>query len=386
MKQGRKKIKGVAGVSVKTGIPAEDSYDILIAPGLLSRVPALMEKVQGKKRLKVHRLAVITDSNLKRIYGKPLASLFGEDVAILHVPAGEPSKCREMKNHLEDQLIAAKYGRDSAIVAFGGGVIGDLAGFVASTYYRGVPYFQIPTTIISQVDSSIGGKTAIDVPSGKNLIGSFYQPQGVFMDVDLLDTLPPGEFLNGLAEVIKHAMIRDHDLFDFLDEYSTAILAKDKGILVEMLRRSCEIKAGVVSQDPKESNLRKILNFGHTVGHAIETLSDYRLHHGQAVSIGMAVEACLAWKAGYLSSEKYLRLLLLIREFGLPTNLPRNLPREKIIEVMGLDKKNEGGKVHFALPRKIGEMKTIHGKYGIPVNMVLVEEVLRDLSRAAEES
>lgn len=385
MTQDKIPTRGMSCVSVRAGVSEGDSYQILIAPQLLRRLPALMEKVQRKKRLKIHRRAVITDSNLKRIYGKTLVSLFGDDTAILSIPAGESSKSREMKNYLEDKLIAARYGRDSAILAFGGGVVGDLAGFVAATYYRGVPYFQVPTTVISQVDSSIGGKTAIDVPSGKNLIGCFYPPQGVFMDVDLLDSLPSKEFTNGLAEVLKHAMIRDHAFFDYLDENAASILAKDKNVLVEMLRRSCEIKAGVVSEDPKESNLRKILNFGHTVAHALETLSEYQLLHGQAVSIGMAVEGCLAWKAGYLPSEKYLRLLRLIRKFGLPANLPRNLSPEKIIKVMGLDKKNEGGKVHFSLPRKIGEMKKIHGKYGLPLNMALVESVLREYSRAMDE-
>lgn len=368
-------------VSVNPGVSANEAYNIIIARGLFPKIPSLVKNIQGKKRLKIHRVAVITDSTLREIYGERLSAMFGGDSCLLHVPAGEASKCREMKNYLEDRLVEAKFGRDSAIIAFGGGVVGDLAGFVASTYYRGIPYFQVPTTIISQVDSSIGGKTAIDLPSGKNLVGSFYQPKGVFMDVDLLDTLPEVEFVNGLAEVVKHAMIRDRKFFEFLEENVSRILSKDKKILVEMLGNSCAIKADVVSQDIKETNLRKILNFGHTVGHALETLSGYGLLHGQAVSIGMAAEAYISVKAGYLAPEKYMRLYKLLRKFGLPTKFPSKTPPERIVAVMGLDKKNEKGRVHYTLPSGIGEMKRVHGKYGIPVNMPLVEEALKELAR-----
>lgn len=371
-------------VPVSLGAPTDDSYNIIIARGLLPQIPALIKKIQGEKGLKIHRVAVITDSKLIKIYGKQLVALFGAGSSLLHFPAGEASKCREMKNYLEDNLISAKFGRDSAIIAFGGGVVGDLAGFVASTYFRGVPYFQVPTSIIAQVDSSIGGKTAIDLPAGKNLIGGFYQPKGVFIDVDLLDTLPEEEFVNGLAEVVKHAMIMDRKLFEFLEENVSAILSKDKKILVEMLKRSCAIKAEVVGKDLKETNLRKILNFGHTVGHALETLSDYGLNHGRAVSIGMAAEAFISLKAGFLSAEKDLRLSRLIRRFGLPTKLPSESPPEEIMKAMGMDKKNEKGKVHYTLPSGIGEMKRIHGKYAIPVNVSLVEGALRELAQLSD--
>lgn len=371
-------------VSVNPGASANEAYNIIIARGLFPKIPSLVKSIQGKKRLKIHRVAVITDSTLRAIYGERLSAMFGGDSCLLHVPAGEASKCREMKNYLEDKLVEAKFGRDSAIIAFGGGVVGDLAGFVASTYYRGIPYFQVPTTIISQVDSSIGGKTAIDLPSGKNLVGCFYQPKGVFMDVDLLDTLPEVEFVNGLAEVVKHAMIRDRKFFEFLEENVSRILSKDKKVLVEMLGNSCDIKADVVSQDLKETNLRKILNFGHTVGHALETLSGYGLLHGQAVSIGMAAEAYISLKAGYLAPEKYTRLYKLLRKFGLPTKFPSKTPPERIVAAMGLDKKNEKGRVHYTLPSGIGEMKRVHGKYGIPVNMSIVEGALKQLARNSD--
>jgi len=368
-------------VSVNPGNARDESYKITLASGLFQRVPSLITAVQRQKRLKIHRLAIITDSRLRKIYGKRLSAWFDRPASLFHVPAGEASKCREMKDFLEDRMIAGKFGRDTAIIAFGGGVVGDLAGFVASTYLRGIPCFQVPTTIISQVDSSVGGKTAIDLPSGKNLIGAFYQPAGVFIDVDLLDTLPEGEFVNGMAEVIKHAMIRDPAFFSFLEDHAACILARDRKILVEMLRRSCLIKAAVVSEDPRERDLRKTLNFGHTVGHALETLSGYALHHGQAVSIGMVAEAYLAWKAGYLRSEKYLRLTHLLRRFGLPTRVPESLTPGKIIKAMDFDKKNEGGRIHAALPCGIGKMKTIHGKYGLPLNMALLNRALKDLLR-----
>ncbi len=358
----------------------DESYRITFAQGLFpSQIQRHIQLVKKKKKLKIHRLAIITDSRLKRIYGKQLTSLLGENTSVFHVPAGEASKCREMKNLLEDKLVAAKFGRDSAIIAFGGGVIGDLAGFVASTYYRGIPYFQIPTTIISQVDSSIGGKTAIDLPSGKNLIGSFYQPKGVFIDVDLLDTLPEDEFVSGLAEVVKHGMIRDRRFIVFLEKNVSSILARDKKVLMETLKRSCKVKASVVSEDLKESNLRKILNFGHTVGHAVETLSNYKLHHGKSVSIGMAVEAHIAHKVGYLPEEDVHRLCWLLERFGLPVELPKGLSPGKIIEVMGFDKKNEKGIIHFTLPSAMGEMKENKGQYGLQVNMDEVEKALDEL-------
>ena len=358
----------------------DDSYTITIARGLLPQIPALIETVRRRKGLKIHRLAIITDSNLKKIYGERLASMFNNKFSIFHVPAGEASKCREMKNLLEDRLVAAKFGRDSAIIAFGGGVIGDLAGFVSATYYRGIPYFQVPTTIIAQVDSSIGGKTAIDLPSGKNLIGSFFQPRGVFMDVDLLDTLPDDEFVNGMAEVVKHAMIRDKNFFDFLERNVSSVLARDKKKLTEMLKWSCKIKAGVVSEDLRESNLRKILNFGHTVGHAVETLSNYTLHHGKSVSIGMVAEGYISFKAGYLLEEEYLRLSRLIEKFGLPVRLPQNSRPDKILKIMGFDKKNERGVVHYTLPSSIGEMKKLKGKYGLPVDMSIAKKALEELA------
>src|SRR5436309_595603 len=264
----------------------DDSYAILIGVNPGGIVGDIRRTFWGVRKF------VITDSNVGALYGKEfLRALRQPREYLLSIPAGEKSKNRRIKERIEDRILSLGVTRDSLIVALGGGVIGDLAGFVAASLLRGLPYVQIPTTLLAQVDSSIGGKVAIDHPLGKNLLGAFYQPHKVYINVATLTSLPDREFRCGLAEVIKYGAILDKDLFRYLEREYGQIMAKHESCLLRIIKRSCEIKKSVVEQDEKETGLRRILNFGHTIGHAIEVLSGYRIRHGNAIAIGMVAEA-----------------------------------------------------------------------------------------------
>ncbi|MFH1003724.1 MAG: 3-dehydroquinate synthase, partial [Chloroflexota bacterium] len=268
------------------------------------------------------------------------------------------------------ELTEARAERLTPVLALGGGVIGDLAGFVAATYLRGVPLIQLPTTLLAQVDSSIGGKVAVDYGQLKNRIGAFYQPRLVITDTATLQTLPPPLLADGLAEVIKSAVIRDKELFVYLEKHLAAILALEEERLEEVVFRTARIKAAVVAADEKESGLRAILNYGHTVGHALETVSDFGLSHGAAVAIGMVVAAALAQRMGLLKAEVVTRLEKLVRGAGLPIRIP-GLDPERIIKAVGYDKKVMQGRARFILPRDIGEV-FISDEVSLP----LLKEVL----------
>jgi 3-dehydroquinate synthase len=243
-------------------------------------------------------------------------------------------------------------------VALGGGVIGDLTGFAAATFMRGVPFAQVPTTLLAMVDSSVGGKTGVNHPMGKNMIGAFHQPKKVLMDLSVLASLPKEEFLSGMAEVIKYGVIRDAAFFEYLEQHRGKILALDPAALEYIIRRSCEIKAEVVSRDEREGGLRAILNYGHTVGHAIETAEQYTMRHGHAVAIGMVYASRLSHKTGLCDASVPRRVEGLIKSYGLPTDLSALSRKPAARELMGIvqgDKKAEGGKVKFVLPKKIGD-------------------------------
>jgi len=275
------------------------------------------------------------------------------------VPPGEGSKNIATFERVCESIIAARIERGDLAVALGGGVIGDLTGFAAACYMRGAPFMQVPTTLLAMVDSSVGGKTGVNHPLGKNMIGAFHQPKLVLMDLDTLATLPKEEFLSGMAEVIKYGVIWDRELFDFLGRNREKIMARQEGPLGHIIRRSCEIKADVVSKDEREGGLRAILNFGHTVGHAVETLSDYASRHGEAVAIGMVCAAKLAHRAGFCEAKVPERVEKLITDYGLPAGLSAMKERPaaaRIMDALQVDKKAEGGKVRFVLPKKIGEV------------------------------
>ncbi len=332
------------------------SYDILIGPGLIAQLPALL-----RKHCPAAAYAVITDSHVAKLYGDPLVkqvSGAGCQVQLFAFPAGEWNKTRETWAALSDRMLAAHFGRDCAVIALGGGVVGDVAGFLAATYLRGVPYAQVPTSLLAMIDSSIGGKTGVDVPAGKNLLGAFHQPRLVAADLNLLTSLPPVQLSAGLAEAVKHGAIADAEYFTFLERDHAAILTKHEAALERVVRRSVEIKAAVVAEDEREAGRRAILNFGHTIGHAIEATAKYEALHGEAVAIGMVYEARLAEALGVAAAGTGERIMRLLERFRLPLERPDAASADELIEAMRGDKKARGGAIRFALPKEIG---TMHG-------------------------
>jgi 3-dehydroquinate synthase len=332
------------------------SYEIKIASGLL-------QKLGGEcARLKFGtRCAIITDINVGKKFAKAVYDSLqhsGFEPSLITIPAGENSKRLKCVQHCYDQLAAQRLERKSFIVALGGGVIGDLAGFVAATYLRGVPFVQIPTTLLAQVDSSVGGKTGINLSAGKNLVGAFYQPKLVLCDLATLKTLPEREFRAGLAEVIKYGIIYDADLFAQIEKDLPEILKRDEKFLAPVTARCCEIKAEVVSQDETESGLRAILNFGHTIGHAIENSIGYgKFLHGEAISIGQVAAAKLSNEILKLPQRDVERIENLFCRAGLPTQIKLNLSqRTKLFAAMKLDKKVSGGEIKFVLAKRIGKV------------------------------
>ena len=362
-------------IKVAVSSNEDNSYEILIGQNLLGRIASDLAEAQI-----AHSHTLVTDSNVAELYGGNLLQDLKEalsEVRMIAFPAGEQSKTREIKSFIEDRMLESGFGRDSSVIALGGGVVGDIAGFVAATYMRGVPCVQVPTSLVACVDSSVGGKTAVDTPHGKNLIGAFYQPWRVYVDTDTLKTLGPNQLAEGLAEIIKYGVIKSEDLFCYLEESIEKIYEFDDAALLEVIEASCRIKAEVVEKDEKEQNLRKILNFGHTVGHAIEQLSDYTISHGEAISAGMVIEGKIALgKTGWDVQEQE-RLTGLLKRAGLPTEPPSDVSVEKIIDVMKIDKKARKGKIEMSLPERIGEMKEQEGSYGIKTGEQAITSVFK---------
>jgi len=322
------------------------------------------------------RCAIITDTNVERQYGRAsLDSLkrAGFEPALVTVPPGERSKSLNVVEKCYDRLAAHRLERNSFIVAVGGGVVGDLAGFVAATYLRGIPFVQVPTTLLAQVDSSVGGKVGVNLRAGKNLVGAFHQPKLVLCDLDALGTLPQREFRAGLAEVIKYGIIYDARLFASLEKNLHRLLALDGKAVEAVVARCCNIKAEVVSQDERESGLRSILNFGHTIGHAIEAISGYEKYlHGEAISIGQVAAARLSAMTLGLSSGDVQRITQLFARADLPTSIElTNRDRTRLLDAMRLDKKVSGGETRFVLAECIGKVR-----WGQRVPMKLIEAVL----------
>ena len=338
------------------------SYPIIIAAGLLSRAGRECARLGlGKK------CAVITDDNVAPLHSaavmESLAAAGFDPVQVI-VPAGEQSKRLKTVEQCHEQLAAHRLERKSFIVALGGGVVGDLAGFVAASYLRGIAFVQIPTTLLAQVDSSVGGKVGVNLRAGKNLVGAFHQPRLVLCDLDALATLPDREFRSGLAEVIKYGIIYDAGLFLKLERQMDLILAKTPAVLAEVVARCCEIKAEVVAQDETETGMRAILNFGHTIGHAIENVSGYgKFLHGEAISIGQVAAARLSARLRGLSLEESRRIQKLFQRAGLPVTLRASAAMKiRLQAAMRLDKKVSQGEIKFVLAKEIGRVD-----YGQPV-------------------
>lgn len=304
---------------------------------------------------------VVTDENLSELAGRFVEGLVeaGISSGLEVVPAGEPTKSLDQASTIFDRLVAMRADRHTCVVAVGGGVVGDLAGFVSATYARGIPLLMVPTSLLAMVDSSVGGKVGVNHPGAKNIIGAFHQPSGVWIDTDTLSTLPTRELRCGMAEVIKYGVILDRSFFEFIERNAVQIVARDPASIRRIIARSCELKAGVVERDEREeTGLRAVLNFGHTFGHAIEAVSGYgdRFQHGEAVAVGMVLESRLAERLGWIGPEVTGRLIALLRRFGLPIEAP-GLDADSLVLAMGLDKKNRGGKIRFVLPREIGRVE-----------------------------
>ena len=325
------------------------SYPVYVQPGILERLPELITR-----HLPGRRVALVTDATVRQLPSQWGITLPAADAELV-VPPGEASKSRKRWSDLSDTLLARRFGRDSALVLLGGGVIGDLGGFVAATYMRGIPYVQVPTTLLAMLDASVGGKTAVDTPHGKNLIGAFHPPAAVVADPRVLATLPEHDFRGGLAEAVKHGLIADRAYFEWIATQVDRISARDPDTLAELVRRSVSIKALVVSEDEREAGRRAILNAGHTVAHALEQASGYALGHGEAVAIGLVTECRLAESLGLAAAGTTEAVGGLLARLGLPTDLP-GLEPDRLLEAMGTDKKNRDSRIRFALPVAVGAM------------------------------
>ena len=345
---------------------------ILVGPGLLCHLQQGL--VQGT------RAFLLTDRNCLR-YARSVEAFLvqaGMDVTVLALPAGEAQKTLATAGRIYDRMARAGMDRKSILVAVGGGVITDVGGFVASTYMRGIPSILVPTTLLGQVDAAIGGKTGVNLSHGKNLVGTFSQPSLVLCDPEALKTLPRREYVSGLGEVVKYGMIRDAALFEVLEKNIEGIRARDAAVLDEVVYRCAVIKADVVSRDERESGGRAILNYGHTIGHALEAAGNYRaLHHGEAVSIGMEAEAVIAMKLGIAPLEVLAAQNRLLKLCGLPTRA-RKLPQKKVLAALKLDKKNVAGKTRFVLPEAVGKVR-----WGVEVPPDLVLSALRTVTAPA---
>lgn len=331
----------------------ERSYPIYIGAGIMERGALLGRHIGGVQ------VAVFSNETVAPLYLDRLLEALGSryQVDVFTMPDGEEHKNLDSYASAVDFLLEHRHSRDTTLIALGGGVVGDLTGFVAATYQRGVDFIQVPTTLLAQVDSSVGGKTAVNRPRGKNMIGAFYQPRCVLADTSVFDTLPDREYRAGLAEVVKYGIIVDAEFFRWLQENAASCLARKPDVLADAVRRSCELKAQVVSADERESGLRAVLNFGHTFGHAIETLTGYRRYlHGEAVAIGMVMAADLSARQGLLPWARALEVRQLLASFSLPV-VPPPLDAAEMIQAMGADKKVLSGRLRLILAEAIGRVR-----------------------------
>jgi len=329
----------------------ERSYPIYIGSGLLNDPRLLTASIAGS------RIAIVSNETIAPLYLGKVKTLLSEyELVPVVLPDGEKYKNLEYLNHIFDALLEARCDRQTTLIALGGGVVGDMAGFAAACYMRGVPFIQIPTTLLAQVDSSVGGKTGVNHPLGKNMIGAFYQPKCVLIDTDTLATLPDRELSAGMAEVIKYGLIRDKDFFAWIEKNIEKLLARDSKVIAEAIFRCCQNKAEVVVEDEKETGTRALLNFGHTFAHAIEAGMGYGVWlHGEAVATGMLMAADLSQRSGYLTKDDCNRIESLLKKSHLPVRAPDRLDRSRMKELMSVDKKVSSGKLNLVLLRSIGQ-------------------------------
>jgi 3-dehydroquinate synthase len=329
---------------------SERSYPIRIGHGLLNNASLIAPHIASEQ------VMIVTNTTIAPLYLETIKKMLAAyKVSDVILPDGEVYKELTTLNNIFDALLTEKHNRTTTLIALGGGVIGDMTGFAASCYQRGVNFIQIPTTLLSQVDSSVGGKTGVNHALGKNMIGAFYQPQCVLIDVDTLNTLPDREFSAGLAEIIKYGLIQDLAFFDYLESNIEKLIARDSDTVIYAIKRSCEIKAAIVGQDEKESGIRAILNFGHTFGHAIETAQGYgKWLHGEAVGTGMLMAAYLSYLNGAISNNDLHRINRLIKKSKLPVQPPKDMAQAQWIDLMSVDKKVLGGQLRLVLLKSIG--------------------------------
>ncbi|HEV8496670.1 MAG TPA: 3-dehydroquinate synthase [Gemmatimonadaceae bacterium] len=335
------------------------TYRVSAGAGILDRIGDIVQETAP-----AHRYAIVTDTNVGPRYAARVSTALGTvRTSTFTVAAGEAHKTRETWSRLTDEMLASEFGRDTTVIALGGGVVGDLAGFVAATFMRGVPYVQVPTSLLAMIDASVGGKTGVDTPTGKNLVGAFHQPAVVIADTAVLATLPIEQLRSGLAEAIKHGVIADATYLDDVERLASNIESIDVAgdELLRLVARSVEIKADVVKRDEREGGVRKILNFGHTIGHAIELHSGYALLHGYAVAIGMVCEGAIAERVGVAEEGTAGRIREAVRTAGLPDARPSTISVDDILRATHGDKKARAGRPEYALPTRIGSMSEARG-------------------------
>ena len=356
------------------------SYPIYIEPNLLTDCSLIIQHCQKLASTWV----IIADEALLTLYAKPLQQALQQTNPHCHLlsfAACEANKTREQKEILEDELFYLGCGRDTCLIALGGGITTDLVGFIAATFCRGIPVIYIPTSLLAIVDASIGGKTGVNTPIGKNLIGSFYQPSAVFIDPLVLNSLPKHLFYDGMAEVIKHALLADNILIELLQTQTAAILNLEPAVLTTMITHSLQVKKQLVEVDEKElTGPRQLLNLGHTLAHALETVSNYQLSHGQAVSIGLVIETELALKLGICQPALLTLITALLFLYQLPTQLPKHYPLSGLIAALSHDKKNKAQQIHFCFLQKSGEPYIQDHQYSHPVSPAIIKEVLQSLT------
>jgi 3-dehydroquinate synthase len=348
-------------------------YEIEIGSGLLKRQSEYLATLGS-------RFAIITDDQVASLYGNQLlAALAGLEAYLFSFPHGEKSKTRSTKDFLEDQLFEKGLGRDTCVIALGGGVVTDIAGYAAATFCRGVPLVMMPTSLLAMADASIGGKTGVNTPYGKNLLGCIYQPKKVVIDPLTLKSLPESEIKNGVVEIIKHGLIADRALFEYLEERSDPFLKLEAKVVEKAIFESVRIKKEIVEQDEKCSGKRNMLNFGHTIGHALEVLTHYQIPHGQAVAIGIVVESYLSMQTGFLPFDSFRRIQDIFARFFIPASLPAHLNPQTILDAMTLDKKSLAGQPRFAIIDEIGSSCSFNAQYCTHVEKALIQEALENL-------
>lgn len=358
----------------------DDSYDIELGYELYD---SLISDIQNGLVGKIKKFAVVTDDIVEPLYARPIADKLehaGFAVKIFSFPNGEKSKVRATKEYIEDAMLESGFRRDCCIIAVGGGVVTDLAGFTAGTFGRGVPFINYATTLLAAADASVGGKTAVDTPLATNLIGLFNQPKKVYIDIGAWRTLPIRQLRSGMAETIKHACMADRDFFDFIYDNINEIYAFDKSACEKIAESNCRIKYNVVMKDERESGLREILNLGHTVGRAVETVSDYKLLHGEAVAIGLMAQMHLSRKFGYMTDNEVETCETLLNRAGLPTRIPEYIDREELLKKLYTDKKVRDGKLRFVLQNGIGSVVCFgENCYAAPIDEQTAREIINEI-------